>query len=119
VDLRGRELKDGRRMVTVARWRNGAIAEEYIWIWSQNLERRRREMNISLSDAAAIVDQAMSHADAMSTPMNITVVDGGGHLIAFARMDLKEHWDVIEDEATRANSLSGLPTYGDTFPEER
>jgi hypothetical protein len=32
---------------------------------------------------------------------------------------LKEHRDVIEDEATRANSLSGLPTFGDTVPEER
>jgi predicted SnoaL-like aldol condensation-catalyzing enzyme len=32
---------------------------------------------------------------------------------------LKEHWDIIEDETSRANSLSGLPMYGDTFPEER
>ncbi|MEV6812210.1 hypothetical protein [Micromonospora sp. NPDC051296] len=26
------ELEDGSRMVTVARWRDGAIAEEYIWM---------------------------------------------------------------------------------------
>jgi hypothetical protein len=26
------ELEGGGRMVTVARWRNGAIAEEYIWM---------------------------------------------------------------------------------------
>jgi hypothetical protein len=26
------ELENGGRMVTVARWRDGAIAEEYIWI---------------------------------------------------------------------------------------
>jgi hypothetical protein len=26
------ELEDGSRMVTVARWRHGAIAEEYVWI---------------------------------------------------------------------------------------
>lgn len=32
---------------------------------------------------------------------------------------LKEHWDVIEDESTRENSLSGLPMFGDSFPEER
>lgn len=25
------ELEDGSRMVTVAKWRDGAIAEEYIW----------------------------------------------------------------------------------------
>ena len=29
---------------------------------------------------------------------------------------LKEHWDVIEDEATRASSKSGLPMFGPTFP---
>jgi hypothetical protein len=29
------------------------------------------------------------------------------------------HWDVIEDEVTFANSSSGLPTFGDTFPDER
>ena len=26
------ELEDGSRMVTLARWRDGAIAEEHIWI---------------------------------------------------------------------------------------
>ena len=31
-------------------------------------------MNISLSDATAIVDRATSHADAMGVPMNIAVV---------------------------------------------
>jgi predicted SnoaL-like aldol condensation-catalyzing enzyme len=30
---------------------------------------------------------------------------------------LAEHWDVIEDEATRATSVSGLPMFGATFPE--
>jgi predicted SnoaL-like aldol condensation-catalyzing enzyme len=29
---------------------------------------------------------------------------------------LAEHWDVIQDEATRAQSLSGLPMFGDSFP---
>jgi predicted SnoaL-like aldol condensation-catalyzing enzyme len=30
---------------------------------------------------------------------------------------LVEHWDVIEDEATRESSKSGLPMFGDKFPE--
>jgi predicted SnoaL-like aldol condensation-catalyzing enzyme len=30
---------------------------------------------------------------------------------------LVEHWDVIEDEATRQSSKSGLPMFGDKFPE--
>jgi predicted SnoaL-like aldol condensation-catalyzing enzyme len=28
---------------------------------------------------------------------------------------LAEHWDVIQDEATRESSTSGLPMFGDTF----
>jgi len=28
-----------------------------------------------------------------------------------------EHWDVIQDEASRASSKSGLPMFGDTFSE--
>jgi predicted SnoaL-like aldol condensation-catalyzing enzyme len=31
---------------------------------------------------------------------------------------LAEHWDVIEDEVTRAASVSGLPMFGDRFPDE-
>jgi predicted SnoaL-like aldol condensation-catalyzing enzyme/MFS family permease len=30
---------------------------------------------------------------------------------------LAEHWDVLQDEATRAQSLSGLPMFGDRFPD--
>ena len=29
---------------------------------------------------------------------------------------LAEHWDVLQDEATKAQSLSGLPMFGDRFP---
>jgi predicted SnoaL-like aldol condensation-catalyzing enzyme len=32
---------------------------------------------------------------------------------------LKEHWDVVEDEATREVSASGLPMFGASFPEDR
>ncbi|MFD4609678.1 ester cyclase [Streptomyces sp. NPDC058440] len=42
--------------------------------------------------------------------------------VDFLRLEngvLAEHWDVIEAEATREQSLSGLPMYGDEFPEER
>ena len=30
---------------------------------------------------------------------------------------LLEHWDVIQDEASRASSKSGLPMFGDHFPK--
>jgi predicted SnoaL-like aldol condensation-catalyzing enzyme len=29
---------------------------------------------------------------------------------------LVEHWDVIQDEATREQSKSGIPMFGETFP---
>jgi predicted SnoaL-like aldol condensation-catalyzing enzyme len=29
---------------------------------------------------------------------------------------LAEHWDVLQDEATEAESKSGLPMFGDRFP---
>ncbi len=30
---------------------------------------------------------------------------------------LVEHWDVLQDEATRAESKSGLPMFGSSFTE--
>jgi predicted SnoaL-like aldol condensation-catalyzing enzyme len=30
---------------------------------------------------------------------------------------LAQHWDVIQDEASRASSQSGLPMFGDQFPD--
>lgn len=48
---------------------------------------------------------------------------GNGHanwivldVVRFENGQLAEHWDVIQDEATRASSASGLPMFGDTFP---
>jgi predicted SnoaL-like aldol condensation-catalyzing enzyme len=29
---------------------------------------------------------------------------------------LAEHWDVLQDEVTEAQSKSGLPMFGDRFP---
>ena len=31
---------------------------------------------------------------------------------------LAEHWDVLQDEATRAESVSGLPMFGSRFPDD-
>ena len=30
---------------------------------------------------------------------------------------LAEHWDVLQDEATKTQSVSGLPMFGDRFPD--
>ena len=49
---------------------------------------------------------------------------GNGRPVAWVAADvvrfddglLKEHWDVLQDEATKAESVSGLPMFGDRFP---
>ena len=67
---------------------------------------------------------------------NQLIVADGDHVIAHGRFSgfgrpaawvaadvirfedglLKEHWDVLQDEATKAESVSGLPMFGDHFP---
>ena len=44
-------------------------------------------MHLSLKEAQAIVELARVQAEKIGVPMNIAVVDAGGHLLAFARMD--------------------------------
>src|SRR6266446_4531715 len=46
-----------------------------------------QQMPLSLKDAQTAVDLARVHAEKIGVPMNIAVVDGGGHLLVFARMD--------------------------------
>jgi predicted SnoaL-like aldol condensation-catalyzing enzyme len=38
-------------------------------------------------------------------------------VVRFENGKLAEHWDVLQDEATEAESLSGLPMFGERFPE--
>ncbi len=37
-------------------------------------------------------------------------------IVRFEDGKLAEHWDVLQDEATQAESLSGLPMFGSGFP---
>ena len=46
-------------------------------------------------------------------PANWIVVD----IVRIKAGVLAEHWDVIQDEASRASSKSGLPMFGDKFSE--
>lgn len=45
-------------------------------------------------------------------PTNWVVID----IVRVAGGQLAEHWDVIQDEATGEQSLSGLPMFGNAFP---
>ena len=38
-------------------------------------------------------------------------------IVRFDDGKLAEHWDVLRDEATEAQSVSGLPMFGDRFPD--
>jgi predicted SnoaL-like aldol condensation-catalyzing enzyme len=37
-------------------------------------------------------------------------------IVRFEDGVLKEHWDVLQDEASKAESVSGLPMFGHRFP---
>jgi glc operon protein GlcG len=47
----------------------------------------RNNVRLTLQGARAILAGAEAKANAMRVPMNIAVVDEGGHLLTFARMD--------------------------------
>ena len=38
-------------------------------------------------------------------------------IVRFEDGNLVEHWDVLQDEARKAESVSGLPMFGDHFPD--
>jgi predicted SnoaL-like aldol condensation-catalyzing enzyme len=46
-------------------------------------------------------------------PRNWIVAD----ILRIENGQLAEHWDVIQDEVSKANSVSGLPMFGDKFLE--
>ena len=51
----------------------------------------------------------------MGRPRNWIAAD----VVRVADGVLAEHWDVLQDEATRAELKSGLPMFGTQFREER
>jgi predicted SnoaL-like aldol condensation-catalyzing enzyme len=59
-------------------------------------------------------DLVMVHGrfSGMGQPVNWVVVD----ILRIENGILAEHWDVIQDEATREQSKSGLPMFGKSFP---
>lgn len=38
-------------------------------------------------------------------------------IVRFENGKLAEHWDVLQEEATESQSVSGLPMFGDRFPD--
>jgi len=66
---------------------------------------------ITLSVATTVVEAAVAKAREIGQPMNIAVVDDGGHLVAFARMDgaIKASVDISIRKA-RTSILMNAPT---------
>jgi predicted SnoaL-like aldol condensation-catalyzing enzyme len=64
--------------------------------------------------AAATGDFVILHGrfSGMGLPAAWVVAD----IVRMENGVLAEHWDVIQDEATREQSRSGLPMFGDKFP---
>ena len=60
-------------------------------------------------------DFVMVHGRYSNTglPANWVIVD----IVRIEGGILAEHWDVIQDEAAREQSKSGLPMFGDRFPK--
>ncbi len=59
-------------------------------------------------------DYVMLHGrySGLGLPVNWIVAD----IVRVENGKLAEHWDVIEDEASKASSKSGLPMFGPVFP---
>ncbi len=73
-------------------------------------ENFRYENGLTVADG----DYVLLHGrfSNIGQPANWIVVD----IVRLENGRLAEHWDVIQDEATKEASISGLPMFGDRFP---
>ncbi len=66
---------------------------------------------LTLTDAQRMIDAGVKEAISIGQPMNIAVVDDGGHLVAFVRMDgaIKASIDISTRKA-RTSIMMEMPT---------
>ncbi len=62
---------------------------------------------------AASGDYVLLHGRFSGQPINLIAAD----ILIVKDGLLMEHWDVLQDEVTQARSKSGLPMFGDQFPD--
>ena len=92
---------------------------------------------IGIENARKVMTAAETEAAKNNWAVVISIIDSGGNIVMLhgrfsnvgqpadwivvdvVRLEdglLAEHWDVIQDEVTAEESVSGLPMFGDTFP---
>jgi predicted SnoaL-like aldol condensation-catalyzing enzyme len=71
----------------------------------------RYEPGVILADKEYVIVHGRFSGHGLS-PRNWIAAD----ILRIADSVLAEHWDVLQDEATREESQSGLPMFGTTFP---
>jgi uncharacterized protein GlcG (DUF336 family) len=66
---------------------------------------------LTFADAQKVLEAALEKADEIGQPMNVAVVDDGGHLLAFGRQDgaIRASIDISQRKA-RTSILMNLPT---------
>jgi predicted SnoaL-like aldol condensation-catalyzing enzyme len=73
----------------------------------------KHELELVMGDGDMVLVRGRFSGHGLPAPW--IVVD----LVRMENGQLKEHWDVVEDEASRESSASGLPMFGESFPEDR
>lgn len=71
---------------------------------------RRYESALAVAEGAYVMVHGRFRGGGRPTRIVVDIlrIEGGR---------LAEHWDVVQDEATKAESKSGLPMFGETFPQ--
>ena len=66
---------------------------------------------LTLAEACTLLDAGLAEADAIGQPMNVAIVDAGGHLVAFARQDgaIRASIDIAQRKAV-TSILMEAPT---------
>ena len=77
---------------------------------SVNCETLKYEPGTIVSDGDFVI--VHGRYSGLGQPANWIVAD----ILRIEEGMLVEHWDVIQDEATQEQSKSGLPMFGDKFP---
>lgn len=72
----------------------------------------RSQKTLTRAGARAALDAAIAKAEELDTQMNIAVVDAGGHLVSFERMDgaMLISSGIAQDKAYSVIIGGGLPT---------